>query len=470
MIQRFRQYLIDSYNGLYKIVLEPSMPTRQTVILLIVGILIGMLCAYVLYPVVFYDANPHQLSGVYRDQWVKLVAASYNGGSSSQYDAETVKALLALVEQPGDTVARLVSGTQGVEQRNLQAIQALATEVNPGRAAPRDAGIIASLLSFLVPIIVVTVVTPVLVLIWRLLFYPNVVAPLVDRLRPKSEEEIQKRKELEAERARRLQEIEMQKHLVTAVDEQLGQPLIQKLSIYTRGHIFDDSFAIEDANDMFLGECGSSKSKTIGDTNELTAVEIWLFDKEDFVRTLTKVFCSEYAFNDPAIRSELETKVENPDTDLVVVKEGASLVLDTNALRVQATIKSFAYGSGALPPNSFFENLNVQIAAWQKAGRTATAPAPAGAPAMQAVPTPAPVFSPPPRQAAPPAPSFAPPPTAPSLRPTQPPAPGVPAASPGLRPLSPPPLQGQPQTPPRRPPEDDDPFGGTGDFTPLGNP
>jgi len=43
MIKRFRQYLIDSYNGLYKVVLQPSMPSRGTIILLVVGLLLGML-------------------------------------------------------------------------------------------------------------------------------------------------------------------------------------------------------------------------------------------------------------------------------------------------------------------------------------------------------------------------------------------------------------------------------------------
>lgn len=35
---------------------------------------------------------------------------------------------------------------------------------------------------------------------------------------------------------------------------------------------------------------------------------MWLFDKDDFVRTMTKVFASEHAFNDPGVRSKLKKR------------------------------------------------------------------------------------------------------------------------------------------------------------------
>jgi len=333
-----------------------------------------------------------------------------------------------------------------------------------GRTAPRDAGFISSLMSFLIPIIIVVILTPILVVVWRLLIYPNIVAPLRERFRPKSEEELLKKKELELEKADRLKAIELQKGMAKHVDEQLGEPVMQKLAIYTKGRAFDESFAIEDANDMFLGECGASKSKTLGDSNELAAVEIWLFDKEDFVRTLTKIFCSEHAYNDPAIRSELDNKVDDPVNDIVILSDGAIINLDTNALRVTATVKSLTYGSTpGLPPNSHFEKMQIEIAAWQKAGKAVAV----GAGPVVAGPPPMPSYAPPPVQ---PAPQFAPPPAQP--RPLSPPPlspqPLSPQTqpNPALRPLSPPPLQPQP---PRPAPQDDDPFGGTGDFTPLSN-
>ena len=42
------------------------------------------------------------------------------------------------------------------------------------------------------------------------------------------------------------------------------------------------------------------------------------------------------------------------------------MVLETKMLRVRARIVEAAYGTGNLPPNSFFERLTIDLAAWAK--------------------------------------------------------------------------------------------------------
>ena len=201
---------------------------------------------------------------------------------------------------------------------------------------------------------------------------------------------------------------------------------MQRISTYTKGRIFDDSFAIEDTNDMFLGETGATIKKTIGDTQEPTAIELWLFDKEDFVRTLTKLLVSEHAYNDPVIRAELEREVENPATDIILVQPGVAVTLETDHILVQAKVAEFSYGTGALPPNSFFDALTLQMQGWEKAG--------AGAPGPKAAPPPMPMpagskpldayeIGPPPQM----------PSGAPSPQPPSPPASGESAAARRIR-------------------------------------
>jgi len=52
-------------------------------------------------------------------------------------------------------------------------------------------------------------------------------------------------------------------------------------------------------------------------------------------------------------------------------------------LRVQARVMEVAYGTGNLPPNSFFERLTVDLAAWVKPGQEGAQPAAAmGGPVM----------------------------------------------------------------------------------------
>jgi hypothetical protein len=151
-----------------------------------------------------------------------------------------------------------------------------------------------------------------------------------------------------------------------------GTPTKQYVSTYVLGDdLYDDSFSIETPTNEFLGEMGAGISKTIGvgDPKKVTAIEVWVFDKND-IRTMTKVLMSEYAYNDEAIRAELAPKGE-----AVQIKPGSVVLLETQTLTVQARVLALTYGTGALPPNSFFEQLSIEIAAWPKKAPAGAAPA-----------------------------------------------------------------------------------------------
>ncbi len=79
-MQRFREWLIGTYNGVYKIILEPSMPTRQTVFLLVVAFIIGLIWAYALAPVSYYDGDPSQLDQILAERVGASVVGSLCGG------------------------------------------------------------------------------------------------------------------------------------------------------------------------------------------------------------------------------------------------------------------------------------------------------------------------------------------------------------------------------------------------------
>jgi hypothetical protein len=142
-----------------------------------------------------------------------------------------------------------------------------------------------------------------------------------------------------------------------------GQPVKSFNTPYVLGDdYFDPSFSIEIGSE-FLGECGIGISETLGagDPKKVTAFEAWLFDKSD-IRTVTKVLASEYAFNDPDLKAKLEPKGE-----VVMIKPGQEVILETSALRVKARIRDLEYAQGAsLPPNSFIQKINFELQAWVK--------------------------------------------------------------------------------------------------------
>lgn len=148
--------------------------------------------------------------------------------------------------------------------------------------------------------------------------------------------------------------------------EAIGEepPLVQFMTTYLHGDdLYDDSFSIETPSGEFLGETGVGISETISaaaEAKNVTALEVWLFDKND-IRTVTKVLMSDYAFNDDAIRARLAPKGE-----AVLAKAGDRLWLETATLRVQARIVDLSYKSGTMPPNSVIERITIELAAWKR--------------------------------------------------------------------------------------------------------
>jgi hypothetical protein len=140
-------------------------------------------------------------------------------------------------------------------------------------------------------------------------------------------------------------------------------PIAQYLTTYNLGNdLYDDSFSIDSPSGEFLGECGVGISETIGvgDPKKVTAFEVWLFDKND-IQTVTKVVMSAHAFNDPSISQRLASKGEP-----VLAEPGKRIVLETASLQLEARVVNMGYGQGALPQNSFFDQMTLELAIWPK--------------------------------------------------------------------------------------------------------
>ncbi len=140
-------------------------------------------------------------------------------------------------------------------------------------------------------------------------------------------------------------------------------PVAQFMTTYMLGDdLFDDSFSIDAPSGEFLGECGVGISESIGvgDPKRVTAFEVWIFDKND-IQTVTKVLMSQHAFSDEDMRQRLSAKGEP-----ILAAPGTQTVLETATLRMIARVVDMAYGESALPEESFFERMTIELAIWQK--------------------------------------------------------------------------------------------------------
>ncbi len=146
----------------------------------------------------------------------------------------------------------------------------------------------------------------------------------------------------------------------TAWPDESRAPLIQFATTYALGDDrYDMSKSIEAPNGDFLGECGVGISEPLDGSSPVkaTALEVWLFDKND-VRTLTKVLMSEYAYNDAGIRNKLA-----PKGDAVAIKKGDVVELKTQTLKIGARVVDLVYGNGT-PANAYFQQVTLELATW----------------------------------------------------------------------------------------------------------
>jgi len=145
----------------------------------------------------------------------------------------------------------------------------------------------------------------------------------------------------------------------------LASPVTQTMTTYVLGDdLYDESFSIDTQGGDFLGEYGVGVSETIGvgDPKKVTALEVWLFDKND-IKTATKVLMSPHAYHDPGLRARLEAKGE-----LVMLEPQAQIILETAALQLLVTVNDLDYGVGAMPPESYFERVTLELAVWPQEG------------------------------------------------------------------------------------------------------
>lgn len=151
-----------------------------------------------------------------------------------------------------------------------------------------------------------------------------------------------------------------------AVAEPAAIPIARFRTDYTRGNdTYDDSFSIENAAGDFLGECGVGISETLGSSTpkNITAFEVWLFDKND-IRTITKVIMSDHAFFDEALKAKLAPKGEP-----VLARKNETIVLETATLIINAEITELDYGDSAdMPDASYFDRFTIELSAWAKEG------------------------------------------------------------------------------------------------------
>jgi len=341
------------------------MPWIPAVAALVAGIGLGLLIGWVIVPVEYVDATPAYLRQDLRDDYLRMAIDSY----SVNKDVElAVQRYESLGDQARSTLTNVSSNPQLVSVTAIQNFRAVVeifqtTEATAGGEASEslipaasETEETAAGTQFQKIVGIIPYVCGATALIGLML----AVVLIVRSRRTRSESDVDEFPD------------DFQRPFVAEdLDARLNskpissrEPLAEFRTIYTLGDdLYDDSFSIESPNGDFLGECGVGIGDVIGvgEPKKVSGFEVWLFDKND-IQTVTKVILSEYGSRDDATLNRLAAK-----GDPVMAKDGGVVELQTASLRVEARIVELIYGEGALPQNSFFDRVTIELRAWPRA-------------------------------------------------------------------------------------------------------
>ena len=366
---------------------------RKTALVLIVSVLlgigVGLLFGWVIAPVEWVDATPDVLREDLRVDHLRMIIDSYE----VNLDAELALKRYNELGETKDATLEMVAQDPGeVDPSSIQKFQALVAveglepaqpaeapadeepvegEVVEGEVAPdatqdvaeptpsaaeaASAGSTAS--KYLLPVCGATL------LIGLLLAAALFIRRRVESSEAQDYDDYDHMEAPESHEAQAVPADEMP-DWVSEPAPPLEQPLATFRTTYTIGDdLYDDSFSIESpASGDFLGECGVGIAEAIGigEPKKVSAFEIWLFDKND-IQTVTKILLSNYTYNDVETRSRLSAK-----GDPVMAESGGVVTLETASLIVEARVVDITYGEGALPDESYFDRLTIELRAMPK--------------------------------------------------------------------------------------------------------
>lgn len=318
-------------------------PRVALIVGVILGLILGLIIGWGVWPVTYTDQKPELLRADLQEDWVRMAAEAYarNGNAN-----EAMRVWDELGTAAPGAYIRLQGKPDKIDPAVLQnygsLLQSQGRQIAP-QAAGGGGGTLSNLVIYASILVVLVLLGAGGFYLYRLL-----------RKGPGTTTAV-----MQAAQASRSAE--------RTNFEELGlaPPITQTMTTYVLGDdLYDESFSIDTGGGEFLGEYGVGISDTIGvgEPKKVAALEVWLFDKND-IKTATKVLMSEHAYRDPNIRARLE-----PKGDLNVVKKGEQVLLETQTLQLLATVVDLEYGMGALPQNSYFERITLELAIWPRSG------------------------------------------------------------------------------------------------------
>ncbi len=327
-------------------------PQWAALVGVVLGLLIGLLIGWVIWPVEWVNATPDKLSQRFQEDYLRMAIHTYRNNQDVEQAVRrwqdigpnAPNLLNAIAQQPGDLRPNWILGYKKAIEESLGP-----AALEPGQAAEPTPTATRQNRTWLI----------VLGLVLTLGVLGG--AGYLYLLRPRLRKVPQASAEPSA--AQKAQVITKSTARTDYAKMGLAPPITQNMTTYVLGDdLYDESFSIDAPNGDFLGEYGVGISKTIlpGEPKKVTAMEVWLFDKND-IKTATKVLMTPHAYHNPATFAELEAKGEP-----VLLRKQEQILLETATLQLLVTVVDVEYGKDGAPENSYLERLTLEMAVWRR--------------------------------------------------------------------------------------------------------
>ena len=317
-------------------------PVFAAVVAIILGFIFGLVWGWGIQPVKWVDATPQLLNTDYQREYLRMAIDSFTANSDTALAMQRWQNLGPAAQQRLEEISTSPGSQSAAAIETFGKLMSAASP--PEQPQPEKTGGISPLMKYILIGLALLAVIVVGFFAVRLL-RPSIAKGGV------------------ATPAQQAAQLAQSAQKTDYSEMGLATPITQSMTSYVSGDdLYDESFSIESPAGEFMGEYGVGISDIIGvgDPKKVTALEVWLFDKND-IKTATKVIMSEHAYNDPSIRQRLEAKGE-----LVVISPQKQIMLETETLQLLVTVADLEYGSGPLPPSSYFERATLELAIWPK--------------------------------------------------------------------------------------------------------
>lgn len=316
---------------------------------LVVGVILGVFYAWQINPVEWVDAAVYHLRPDLRADYLRMTIESYalnNDALLAMQRYEELgefkeEALAAVEAEPGPVAPEAILAFRSV----VQAGTAPPAEGEaPAEEAPSGGVFSGIFRTFLIAICGLSLLAVAGLVVFYVL--RNRGERLADSVATQT-----------------IPQVGIQQDATDYTDFEGEPPLIRYLTEYRTGdNLYDNSHHIDSPSGEYLGECGVGISETIGmgEVKKVSALEVWLFDKNDH-QTDTKIFMSTLAYNDDETRLRLAKKGEP-----ILADVDSEAVLETQTLRLVVRVVDMEYGNGAMLKSSYFEHLTFEMAVWAK--------------------------------------------------------------------------------------------------------